>query len=1732
MNYKNMSEDSKKVGEDLELDSPEQATENEKNTQEYLDIKSKELLDLVDSAKSLGSIKSDRAAFSELDALVANFKEVTAEILIDTTDDAEAKEKIKVEFANRVQDVEKHKANIGTNAEVDADIDPDSFEDISGDTLELEELLEVNNAIGVEVLVKSGATFRVYGELKDSVIKVEPGGTLDIKGTNTNNDIIDIEIPVEEAAPEGDENIPEAEEVLEDEDIKIGLDKLEDELIEYGINNPLEVIKSLDSEQLARIKLLLARHNELYEEQVKISEEYSKSKNEEDKKRLRDALGDVLSKITGVKSNIYVAFTSYETERSEEDVREGTPEGNEDIPESEDTPEKKEGKKELGYEEVVDFVEEKKKETEELSEKGEALERRIALIEKQKNEGDKALGEHMVVDEHYENLKKELAELDIEKYKEFLEKAEGYMRNITRIEANMDNAELGEHYKDDALKAMEHWKSELVVLYKEYFEKEEENIEVDEEDAELPEPETPEVDEEDAELPEPESPEPETPETEKPKPTKLESLESDLGYLDIDSTKIFENLDQADMEALKGGMSSFREAEKELEATKIKLLVEKGKKKSNVEEEARLQEKIQGLEAQVQEKKRIVNAIYGEQIKKVFEAEGREEELSPEVVEATAERINKIILDTISLEANRLSIDNKLQTIGKKMLKTTPLMVGASLAIGTLNLPLVATGLLAGGASWAIRRAIAARSKKSAPKLRIEQRTKVDEAKNPVIEELFSDLTKFKRNLSGHMSNALRQETSETARERLKMMEAAKDGVVEIKNLGEVTEEAYLSALTHIDVKYPDIDPEKRQNMAMELAMNLSQYQRGQNEAKERLEGIKKKKPGLYKFIEKYNLMSSTGRYNEPPADMNEEEKKLWQVNKYDLLSLGIGGATGIAVRSGMGQVTRAALGAIGGGSIGYVIGEELERKSEGKVFEEIDRMIGQAESLVEDLSFPSDKLDGLRESRNIVKARLEMGILDNNPLLKSRAENFIHNFQKVELANQATIKAIVATLDQGTKEIKEQVDSDISAIEKKTKRRKLLATVSFAVAGGLLGFFGADLGRKALAGIKDVFDNENVEGPRSVEMPEAVDQSDVPWPKTVIDGDAPEETSGAPKAPDLSTAAADNTGVDKIPAVLPTEQDLDTIKLNDIEKSVHFEDTVDSSEVEGSDSIWKSARNIFEKNASAFGYKGDPEGIGAWAESQTASVVAVLTQEQDGNLADLVHDGDKVTIDIVDGKPHLSFEASSGIEAGELSDANVSKLTEGIDFKEGIEHSSHIDASTGDAYIEVHDGEDAYKIYDWDRDGNPNVIMPDGSTQEMTSFQLQELLESKDLLNPKVSSSVEENAIPDPIPRGKIHMSSELTNSNEGSDVAPSKTLGMPETENSLNPEFINGAKLITVGGATKFMEDHNIGFKDNRLVGLSNVESLDLTAVEKNVETITFSEQENGNLKVEIKNSDNVIKNFEINQDSKWSSIPEDEIVGGVEESGEISQEGQMSSFESPSGSTANFEYNTDGSVRSVATSGIVSGKNDLLIDDFGKDLTPNEQAKVEVTSNNLRLYNEILQGMEDTNKGDTPEAGFLRNNITRMVNGLEKQYGDIVKDLKVLDVGTKEVDIPVEVAEDSNITAETSAEAIDSEDIDSLIEDSEVEEPTEPVNVEDIDTPMSQAVEGINIYKPGLEFTEERIETGSIDYLNKIREASDGGRVIAEQGNNLELAEAYKELISKIDAQIENLNAKQAA
>ncbi|MDD5749309.1 MAG: hypothetical protein PHO91_00780 [Patescibacteria group bacterium] len=183
--------------------------------------------------------------------------------------------------------------------------------------------------------------------------------------------------------------------------------------------------------------------------------------------------------------------------------------------------------------------------------------------------------------------------------------------------------------------------------------------------------------------------------------------------------------------------------------------------------------------------------------------------------------------------------------------------------------------------------------------------------------------------------------------------------------------------------------------------------------------------------------------------------------------------------------------------------------------------------------------------------------------------------------------------------------------------------------------------------------------------------------------------------------------------------------------KTVSFEKKIDSSQVRGADSIWRSARTLFRENAQGLGYTGDledSEALAKWAENQTANAVAALNQEQGGNLADLVHDGDTVKVELVDGEPKLIFEASSGIEAGHLSDTNVGKMFEQTSFAEGVEHELKIDTSTGDQYLEVKTEEGVYKIYDWDRDGRPDVISPDGSHQEMSSEKLSDFLAEKNI--------------------------------------------------------------------------------------------------------------------------------------------------------------------------------------------------------------------------------------------------------------------------------------------------------------------------------------------------------------------------------------------------------------------
>lgn len=119
-----------------------------------------------------------------------------------------------------------------------------------------------------------------------------------------------------------------------------------------------------------------------------------------------------------------------------------------------------------------------------------------------------------------------------------------------------------------------------------------------------------------------------------------------------------------------------------------------------------------------------------------------------------------------------------------------------------------------------------------------------------------------------------------------------------------------------------------------------------------------------------------------------------------------------------------------------------------------------------------------------------------------------------------------------------------------------------------------------------------------------------------------------------------------------------------------HFEDEInDSTANNGNDSIWKSTKNIFvsrtPEELHRMGFetpRSDPQfgaKLDAWAERQTANVVNLYAREHGGKITDLVHDGDRVSIDLdAQGHAHLTFTESSGIKAGFLHHAEKATNT------------------------------------------------------------------------------------------------------------------------------------------------------------------------------------------------------------------------------------------------------------------------------------------------------------------------------------------------------------------------------------------------------------------------------------------------------------------------------------------
>jgi|GEM_PF-2831019 len=527
---------------------------------------------------------------------------------------------------------------------------------------------------------------------------------------------------------------------------------------------------------------------------------------------------------------------------------------------------------------------------------------------------------------------------------------------------------------------------------------------------------------------------------------KTEEILEKLGYVDIEPKEIFEKLNKDDAEKLKELMKGGKEGE--------------------------------------------IIEFFKNKIKEIIAARGKEE-LTEEKLEEVAKSLHQAIQRSIEAKTQEAAAKEYGRLAGKfafGMGKGVAISYGAMIGV---KAALVALGVASGGTLLAvgaigvtaglfIERKISGWIRgKRAEKAKAKEEQNFEEKKQEIIEQFFQQENILEQ-MSGIISNEIRRQTSKEtlaalgvpqqkevppgavepvapekdeedfARESLQPVAEAVTEKKETEEGGltEIQKELYLSCLTKIKAEYPQIENEEQiKNMAIQMALTLEQHITGENEAKKRLEQIKKNKPKVYELIQKFNLLRS-GVGPQKPEGMNKEEQNLWDKYKYDILGLAVGSAMGIGLRtSGAGRVVMGALTGIGGG---YMLSELLDKREEKKGLKKIAEMIDQSEKVIQDIRFPAEELPKLKEDALLVQSRLELGLLDSDLILKSRAENFIHNVRKVEMANQAALDDLLKKVQENNQNLENKVEEDLSQIQKKTKRRRILFMIGGGVVGGL----------------------------------------------------------------------------------------------------------------------------------------------------------------------------------------------------------------------------------------------------------------------------------------------------------------------------------------------------------------------------------------------------------------------------------------------------------------------------------------------------------------------------------------------------------------------------------------------------------------------------------------------------------------------------------------------------------
>lgn len=1267
----------------------------------------------------------------------------------------------------------------------------------------------------------------------------------------------------------------------------------------------------------------------------------------------------------------------------------------------------------------------------------------------------------------------------------------------------------------------------------------------------------------------------------------LENLEKELGYVDIKPQLIFEHISEAELGSLQALMTELDKINNDISAREARIKRGKAPKEKLAKAQVELDEaKVKAGEAQAK-----IIEFYKTKLAEVLRSGGRENALTAEKITEAAQSINAIINQTIENEV--ISELNTLRrqkgALAREALKTG-VVIGTTALLASQLLPLLG---LAGAAGATVAAAggsvvLGRISRKlwnnidRVGTLR-KERAKVksiEKERDKMLAEFFANKGKLREQISAHISNVLREESNEKVKETLRSYAEEKNEetsslpIMEAgieKELGIVAIEFYHRAYNMIssDARYADVYPSEKMHMALAVALTLAQHERNDLYAQQKLEEMKRQKPGVFRLIEKYNYVM--GGFKGAEADAGDS---FWQKHKHGTLSVLAGTAVGIAYREA--SPTRVLAGAMAGGALGYRLGEKLDENKRREDLRKITQMIEEAEGLLVDLDLPPDKWEEIKNNATIVRSRLDLGLLNSDPLLQSRAENFLHGVQMYEISNSRAdsllASSLLSSITHNRRALERQMEEDIGRVGQRSKLLKTGLTMAGMAVGGAASLFSGQLMQKFGQHGDEHSTGHTREDGMSHKAEQPVENPVYKvagiWPKDehqetpVVQHPASENISGQQATPNAPSFAEKYPGIQDhdlieiekeevasqprwIPAMdkaheavpsapaqahqdmpsatekFPLTKDPDLAEIEKQEVAPHkgwipamekaheagipapaqanrLEDIIDSSKVSGSDSIWKSTREMVLHNPEKFGYHGDVQDQAAlhkFAENQTANLVAELNKEQGPNLVDLVHSGDKVVIDFKDGQPHLSFVASSGIEAGHLDDQNMSRMFADSKFNTNIEHGVHVDPRTGDQYMEIKSKDGIYKVYDWDRDANPNVVMPDGHSQEMSAQELNNFMENKGILAPHLEAA--------PVADPRVKLTEFLE--HRGSAYSP-QLYEAAKTDGKLNDLLRSVLDTKSDKNLDNFVNDYSRDHHftpDKTSVFCQQIERMedrgDLDHYKGSMDDLAKSFD------------DNVIKDFkEIKggEAMKWRPV-------------RLGPEGQYALVEKYHSGVWPFRsdhyfVDTDGD----GHSDFVVDKDKQLEQAFKKGYFDKAPAAIAEPAHTGHHHGEEASvGQPDEPWVPKAERSpWEPSHKTLQYSGdrpeAESSAAGDIPPKQVMDEEPKIIDTSDQVQ--SAATAEHNA-TLNPEAVKDVALDPEITK-LEPVNL---------AVESINRGDPSLHFSLEKIQTSDLEYLSKVKNGIDKMLVYLKvsQGEKVRILEAgYKQILEEINKKVE--------